>query len=221
MVKQTTAIMVIGVVFILVAGGLFWTQAPKLWDAINKGLDGVGSLGADNQAQLTWYVGLPDGTEEDIDPNTLSVFYGDTEISYIGFRAQIKLAYTGTISTLRYNVRMTMTFDGEAKETTRTSELQTAERVGASGEWFGLTSIQGEHAGFSKDARTIQSWDGNGEHTLGAEIEVSLHIVRADTTESLTGTASGTATIRIDSDPVTLETRVSTVAFSVFPTALG
>lgn len=221
MVKETTAIAVIIVVVVLVLGGTIISLAPRFMDWASDFLDtGIGGLGADNQAELTWYIGLPDGTEEDIsDP--LNVFYGSTEISFIGFRTQVKLSYTGEISTMHYDAQVSLSFDGEEKQTLRTGQ-QISKNIGASGAWFGLVSLGDEDpAGLTVDARTIESWGDIGEHTLGAEVTVTLHIVRGDsTTESVSGTASGTATISIDSDPVTLETRVSTITISVFPTTL-
>jgi len=209
--------MVIIVVVILVAGGALVSLAPRLldWasDFINTG------IGGGNEAQLAWFIELPDGTTEDIDPNTFSVLFAGKEIRYIGFKTQIKLSYTGDISAIKYNVEMTMSFDGVPKQTGSSGE-QTMTEVGASGEWFDLFG-----AGISFSSTTIEGWDGIGNHELGAEVTISLTVyttVQGQTKQqSVSGTASGTTTIQIVKDEVTMDISVNVVAISVFPTPLG
>lgn len=220
MVSETNVV-VVAIVIMVIIGFIF---APPL---IQSGVDALRDAfsefrnlffedwGGDNQTQLAWFIGLPDGTEEDINPNTFAILYNGKEITYMGFRTQIKLTYNGQINSIAYKADLSLGIDDYYAEAS-TISLTTTD-VGASGEWFNL---YGAVLSMSKD--TIQGWTGAtvGTHQLVGHVSLSLSINMDNEVQSLSGTATGEATIEIVQNTITLEITMKPVAISAFPTTL-
>jgi len=217
LVKQSTAILVIVLVVILIAGGAFIRVLPKLIDLVSDFIGDFGGVGAENQAQVFWQVNFTDGTSETFD-SPLSVFYQDKKVSYIGFGVQFKLTYTGNISSMSYKIDRDM-YLNEVQLAFHNGDYYTTTDVGASGVWFRPKLS----ATLSVTAHTIEthSQAKTGDNEIKGLFDVSVSVTfDTGTTKVLTGSGEGSMTIKIEKVGATLQVRFQPIAISVYPTKL-